>query len=165
MKKQEIKDFNTKPFAIFDAQWALLTSGDINHHNSMTISWGEMGTLWNKNVVTVYVKPVRYTYEFMESNEYFVLSFFDEKYHKALSLMGSKSGREINKDQASGLTPIAYKNVTIYREASKTLLCKKIYFNDLILENIPEEAKKTHYQIEKPHRMYIGEVIEIIENE
>ena len=113
MKNKEMKDITTKPFAIFDEQWALLTAGDITNHNSMTISWGEMGTLWNKNVVTVYVKPIRYTYQFMENNEYFVVSFFNEKYRQALAIMGAKSGREINKDQAAKLTPVAYKNVTI----------------------------------------------------
>jgi len=46
----------------------------------MTISWDELGTLWNKSVTTVYVKPCRYTYNFMEENDYFVLSFFQEEY-------------------------------------------------------------------------------------
>ena len=56
----------------------------------MTISWGELGTLWNKSVATVYVKPCRYTYNFMEENDYFVLSFFQEEYRDALKIMGNK---------------------------------------------------------------------------
>ena len=151
-----------RPFDLFHKDWALLTAGQIDDHNSMTISWGELGTLWNKNVATVYVKPCRYTYSFMEKNDYFVLSFFDEEYSQALSLMGSKSGRDINKDELSGLTPVNYEGVTIYKEAKMTIICKKIYYNDLILENIPADAIKHHYQSEAPHRMYIGEVIKII---
>ena len=151
-----------RPFDLFHKDWALLTAGQIDDHNSMTISWGELGTLWNKNVATVYVKPCRYTYSFMEKNEFFVLSFFTEEYRDALSIMGSKSGRDINKDELSGLTPVNYEGVTIYKEAKMTIICKKIYYNDLILENIPADAIKHHYQSEAPHRMYIGEVIKII---
>ena len=157
-----MKELTVNPFTIFNNTWSLLTSGPFAHHNSMTISWGEMGTLWNKNVVTVYVKPCRYTYEFMENNDLFVLSFFDEQYKRALSMMGSRSGRDTNKDQLAGLTPVSYNGVTIYKEASMTLICKKIYFNDLLMENIPDDAIEHHYQNEKPHRMYIGEVIEVI---
>ena len=151
-----------RPFDLFHKDWALLTAGPIDDHNSMTISWGELGTLWNKNVATVYVKPCRYTYNFMEGNDYFVISFFDEEYRDALSIMGSKSGRDINKDELSGLTPVNYERVTIYKQAKISLICKKIYFNDLLLENIPPDAVKLHYQSEAPHRMYIGEVIKII---
>ena len=154
--------FDNNPFEIFDKSWALLTSGPINKHNSMTISWGGLGTLWNKKVATVYVKPCRYTYSFMEENDYFVLSFFKEEYRKALMMMGSHSGREVDKDSLSGLTPIKHGEVTIYKEAKITLICKKIYFNDLDINNIPIEEKERHYLKEAPHRMYIGEVVEII---
>lgn len=151
-----------RPFEIFNKTWALLTVGPIDNHNSMTISWGEMGTLWGKNVCTVYVKPCRYTYEFMESNDYFVLSYYDEKYKKALSVMGSNSGRKVDKDKLSGLTPIKHGDVTFYKEAKLTIVCKKIFYSDLMLDNIPNDAKNTYYKVEKPHRMYIGEVVEVI---
>ena len=151
-----------KPFEIFNKTWALLTAGPFEKHNSMTISWGEMGTLWGKNVCTVYVKPCRYTYQFMEANDYFVLSYFDEAYRNKLAVMGSKSGRDVNKDELAGLTPIKHGEVTIYQEAKFTIICKKIYHNDLLIDNIPEKEKNTHYKTEKPHRMYVGEVIEIL---
>ena len=158
-----MKSIETKPFEIFNNTWALVSAGPISNHNSMTISWGGMGTLWSKSVTTVYIKPCRYTYKFMEENEYFSLSFFDDEYKKALGVMGSKSGRDVDKDALSGLTPIGHDKVTIYKEAKLTLICKKIYFNDLDINHIPEEAVDRYYKIEKPHRMYVGEVIEIIE--
>ena len=153
---------NIKPFDLFNKSWALVTAGPINNHNSMTVSWGELGTLWRKNVATIYIKPCRYTHEFMENNEFFVISFFDEEYRKALSIMGTKSGRDVNKDKLSGLTPIGYKDITMYKEAKMTIICKKIYQHDMVLENIPKEALDTYYKAEAPHTMYIGEVIEII---
>ena len=156
------KKIETNPFELFDKKWALLTAGTIDKHNSMTISWGEMGTLWSKPVVTVYVKPCRYTHNFMEENEYFVVSFFKEEHRKSLSIMGSQSGRDINKDEASKLTPIKYKDLTIYKEAEMTIICKKVYQNDLDLSNIPEFAKNTYYEKEAPHTMYVGVVEEIL---
>ena len=153
---------NIKPFDLFNKSWALVTAGPINNHNSMTVSWGELGTLWRKDVATIYIKPCRYTHEFMEANDYFVISFFDEKCHNSLMIMGSNSGRDGNKDELSGLTPISHKKVTIYKEAKVTLICKKIYQHDMVLENIPKEEINTYYKEESPHTMYIGEVIEII---
>ena len=165
MKKISATEFKSYPFNEFDKKWALLTAGSLDQHNSMTISWGEMGTLWSKDVVTVYVKPRRYTYEFMENNDYFVVSFFKEEYHQALQKMGSLSGKDVNKDVASKLTPLDYQGLTIYKEASIIIICKKIYHQDLNINNMPKEAIDTYYKVEKPHRMYIGEVMEIIDNE
>ena len=153
---------NIKPFDLFHEGWALVTAGPIDNHNSMTVSWGELGTLWSKSVATIYIKPCRYTHKFMEENDLFVISFFKEEYRKALSIMGSKSGRDVNKDEMSGLTPVKHNEVTIYKEAEVSLVCKKIYRHDLVKDNIPEKEIKTYYQIEKPHTMYIGEVVEII---
>ena len=155
---------NIKPFDLFNKSWALVTAGPINNHNSMTVSWGELGTLWRKDVATIYIKPCRYTHQFMENNEFFVISFFDEEYRKALSIMGTKSGRDADKDKLSDLTPISHNETTIYKEAKLTLVCKKIYQHDMVLENIPQEAVETYYKEESPHTMYIGEVIEVIKN-
>ena len=67
--------FDTDIFAQFDKKWALLTAGDKEKFNTMTISWGGLGTLWGKPVATVYVRKSRYTHEFMDREDYFTLSF------------------------------------------------------------------------------------------
>ena len=154
--------FTTDIFTQFDKKWALLCAGTKEHHNTMTISWGGMGTLWSKPVVTVYVKPNRYTYGFMNDNDYFTISFYPEQYRKAMAVMGSVSGRDTNKDEAAGLTPKAAGQVTTYEEAEVTIICRKIYWQDLIRSNIPKEAVEKFYTKERPHRMFVGEVVEII---
>ncbi|MFQ7174358.1 MAG: hypothetical protein ACLRQF_21345 [Thomasclavelia ramosa] len=40
----------------------------------MTASWGSVEHR-NKNVVTVYIRPQRYTKEFVDSADYFTLTF------------------------------------------------------------------------------------------
>jgi len=71
---------NENIFDLIANQWGLLASGDIQSHNCMTFSWGGMGHLWNKDIVYIYVRPQRFTYEFIEANPYFSINFFDEKY-------------------------------------------------------------------------------------
>jgi len=154
--------FTTDIFAQFDQKWALLCAGSKEHHNSMTISWGGMGTLWSKPVVTVYVKPCRYTYGFMNNNDYFTVSFYPEKYKRALGIMGSRSGRDVDKDSLSGLTVRPLEQAVTYEEAEVTILCRKIYDQGLVKERIPEEAVENFYKEEEPHRMFIGEVVDII---
>ena len=156
------KTFEINTFELFDKRWALITAGTINKHNSMTISWGGTGTLWSKPVVSIYVKPCRFTHRFIEENDYFVVSFFNEEYRKALEIMGTKSGKEVDKDALANLTPIKYKDVVIYQEAKVTLICKKIYQNDLDINSIPKEIADKYYKKEEPHTMYVGEVIEIL---
>lgn len=148
---------------MFNDDWALVTAGTKESFNTMTISWGGMGTLWSKPVVTIYVKPCRYTYQFIENNDYFVISFFDKKYKKDLGILGSKSGRDGDKLALTSLTPEVVEHGITYKQATKTLVCKKIYYQDLKAERIPEEAVKTYYKDEPVHRMYIGEVVKIIE--
>ena len=154
--------FNTDIFAQFNDKWALLSAGPAEDHNSMTISWGGMGTLWGKSVVTVYVKPCRYTFNNMERNVYFTVSFYPEAYRKALGLMGSLSGRDTDKDKAAGLTPKDLGDAVTYEEAEITLLCRKIFYQDLDTENMPAEVVRAFYTTEAPHRMYIGEVVDVI---
>ena len=154
--------FDTDIFSQFDKKWALLSAGTKGNHNAMTISWGGMGTLWNKPVVTVYVRPERYTNEFMNDNEYFTVSFYPEEYRGALALLGTKSGREIDKDAESGLTLKDLGKATTYEEAEVTFLCKKIYHQDMDVEKFPGDVVDSLYKTAGVHRMYIGEVIEVV---
>ena len=157
-------NFSTDILSLFADNWALVTAGVIDDFNTMTISWGGMGTIWNKPVATVYVKPVRYTHDFMEKNEFFTVSFFSEEHRDALKLLGSRSGRDCDKVALSGLTavPCAEGRVT-FREAETTLLCRKIYAQDLDISAVPPDARRTYYSSEAPHTMYIGEIVSVLD--
>ena len=156
-------DFNVNAFKLFDEEWALITAGTKEDgYNTMTASWGGLGTLWSKPVATVYVKPIRYTHEFMEKNEYFTVSFYTEEQRKALALLGSLSGRDGDKVSKAGLTPAFLDKGVTFKEARVTLLCKKIYRHDFELEQAPQDARERYYASEPPHTMYIGEVVQIL---
>lgn len=159
----DLKNFNLAPLYSIDQEWALLTVGEKENFNAMTISWGGLGTLWNKPIVTVYVKPIRYTYGFMENNEYFTISFYNEQYRNDLSILGTKSGKDLDKVSLTKLTPDFLKNAISFKEANLTIICKKIYFQDLDITNVPQKEVARFYKTEPVHRMYIGEVIDIID--
>lgn len=155
-------DFHANSFDIFDKDWALLTAGTEQRFNTMTISWGGLGTLWSKPVVTVYVKPIRYTHDFMEQNDYFTVSFYPEKCRRALEILGTLSGRDGDKVAKTSLTPKALEHGMTFQEAKVTLVCKKIYRQDLDTAQMPAEVVSTYYTTEAAHTMYIGEVVDII---
>jgi flavin reductase (DIM6/NTAB) family NADH-FMN oxidoreductase RutF len=128
----------------------------------MTISWGGAGTLWSKPVVTAYVRTSRLTHDFMDKEDYFTVSFYPEEYKKTLVVLGSKSGRDMDKMNASGLTPKAVENSMTFEEAEVTLVCRKLFKQRLNPENIIDEKAKAFYDGDAEHDMYIGEVVEIL---
>ena len=158
-----MKNFLDTSLNIFQKGWALVTAGNMDNYNTMTIGWGGLGTLWRKPVCTVYVKPCRYTHSFMEANDYFTVSFFDDEYRGALSVLGTKSGRDGDKVSEVGFTPVTAGESITFKEAKITLLCKKIYRQDLTLDAMPSDAIEKYYTEEAPHTMFIGEVVDIIE--
>lgn len=150
-------------FNAFHTDWALLTAGSLKDYNTMTVSWGGLGTLWNKSVATVYVRPNRYTYQYMESNDYFTVSFYPEEYRKDLALLGKLSGRDGDKVAKTTLSPVNLGDSVTFAQARRTLLCRKLYAQDLDPKVIPQEVMDSAYVKEPVHRMYIGEVIQILE--
>lgn len=157
-----MKDFQPDIFRLFGRQWALVTAGTAEHFNTMTIGWGGLGTLWSRPVATVYVRPNRYTYEFMERSDYFTVSFFPEEQRGALQLLGTVSGRDGDKVAQAGLTPLPLEQGVTFREAETTLLCRKLYWQDMDPQCIPEEIRQQFYAGEPLHRMYVGQVVEIL---
>ena len=155
-------NFETDILTVFDKKWALLTAGNKDSFNTMTVSWGGMGTIWGKPVATVYVRTSRYTHEFMDREDYFTVSFYPEKYKKTLGVLGSKSGREIDKMNDSGLTAKEIQGSMTFSEAEITLVCRKMFMQRLEPSNITDKEAAKFYDNDAPHDMYIGEIIDII---
>ena len=110
MPKGELKETGLFPKNIFmidkdlvlSEMPAILSAGDKNSYNSMVIAHGSLGVGYGKPIFTVYVKPERYTYEFMEKTKIFKVSYIDKKLYKKFIVYGSKSGRDVNKEEVSG---------------------------------------------------------------
>ncbi len=146
------------PFTRFEKDWALLTAGTRDHFNSMTIGWGSFGTVWNKDVITVYVRPDRYTWAFLKGSDTFTVSFYPENCRGALTVMGRMSGRDGDKAAAAGLTPRFLAEGITYEEASETFVCQKIYMAPMAYEDVPPVAQRIYQNGIEPHWIIMGEV-------
>jgi len=145
---------------IFGRQNALLTAGDKTACNTMTIGWGQAGVVWGKTVCTVYVRPERYTYQFMESRDFFTVSVLPLDAKQAMALCGSKSGRDVDKVRACGLTVcFGAGDAPFFDEAELVLVCRKLYVQDLDLGGAAESILP-FYKEGGVHRAYTGEVVE-----
>ena len=162
---QEIKPQNIDVNAVklFANDWMLLSAGKDTSMNMMTIAWGALGELWGKPIVTVYVSTDRYTYKFLEDNEYFTVTAFPEQFRDKLQYLGSVSGRDEDKVKGSGLTPEFTKlGNPIYKEANLAIECKKIYAEQFKKELMPLEQRQWYDEKKLGvHVMYIGEIVNV----
>jgi flavin reductase (DIM6/NTAB) family NADH-FMN oxidoreductase RutF len=162
-KNIDIAQLKVQPHHLFNNRWLLLTSGDFQSgdFNTMTIAWGALGTMWSKPFALVAVRHSRYTFEFMEKYEHFTLSAFPEKYQDALTLLGSRSGRDGDKISASGLTPQAASRISspTFEEAVIVLECQKNYGDDLNPAHFFDSGIHDHYPRKDYHRIYFGEIV------
>lgn len=147
-------------FKLIGSDWMLVTAGVMKNFNTMTASWGGLGVLWHKNICTIYIRPQRFTYEFLEKYQNFTLSFFTPEYKDALTICGTMSGRDKNKVAEAGLTPVetAHGSV-IFAEASLVMECRKIYYLDIDPANFIDPGIADNYPQKDYHRMYFGEII------
>lgn len=161
-KKIKPEEIEQNIIKLIGNDWMLITAGNLRSYNTMTASWGQMGVLWNLPVAICFIRPQRYTFEFVERSDYYTLSFFTEDYRKALNFCGANSGRDFDKANETGLSAFEteLKNVS-FEQASLVLECKKIYADD-INENkfIQENLVRKHYPKKDFHRFYIGEIKE-----
>jgi flavin reductase (DIM6/NTAB) family NADH-FMN oxidoreductase RutF len=157
----KVEDLQENPFKIIGEDWYLFSAGTEEDFNMMTASWGTMGVFWGKSIVTAYIRPTRHTYNYIEANDIFTLSFFGAEYRKILNFCGSKSGRDTDKITQTGLKPVLLKNSGISYEQSRLVLeCKKLYFDDLKpVFFVPEDIEDHIYPNKDFHRVYYGEVI------
>ena len=167
IKATEIKDNLVK---LISKDWMLVTAGTKDNFNTMTANWGFIGELWFKDMVEVFIRQQRYTKEFVDREKYFTLSFFPAEYKKNLSVLGTKSGRDMDKMHESGLTPIQLESGQItFSEAKLVIECRVVY-SDILNESsfidhsIIEQAYANPKIPGGIHTRYYAEITKVYEN-
>ncbi len=165
-REVKIEELEFNPFTKIGKEWMLITAGNEEKCNTMTASWGGVGIMWGKSVVTAYIRPQRYTKEFVDAEDTFTISFYNEEYRKALSLCGSVSGRDTDKIKEAGLTPYYVDGTAAFEEAEMIFVCKKLYHQEMAPEFFDEKECDTKWYPEKDyHTMYIGEITKVLVKE
>ena len=158
-REVDVNDLVINPFEKIGSEWALVTAGTEHLFNTMTVSWGGMGVIWEKNVVTVYIRPQRYTKQFVDAADRFTLSFYGPEHKAALGVLGSKSGRDTPKVAEVGFTPMPVDGTMAFEEASLVFVCRKLYADDIKPARFIDKSCDTDmYPEHDYHTMYIAEV-------
>ena len=157
------KELQENIFKLIEDDWMLITSGNKAKANTMTASFGGFGVFCFKNVAHIYVRPERFTYEFLEKNDTFSLSFFDVKYKEKLAYCGKVSGKDEDKIKKCNFSLKFTDDETPYfDEAKLTIICKKMYAQDINPDCfIDKDAFNRTYSNGGMHKMYIGEILKI----
>ncbi len=160
MRRVQPDELTLKPFAVLDREWALLVAGR-ERPNPMTVSWGGLGTLWNRPVATVYVRPTRFTFSLLEAWPEFTLNVLGDRHRKALDLCGSRSGRDTDKWREAGLAQAPAETVAVPRvaQAELALECRVLATLDLEPGRFLDPAIAKLYPREDYHRLFVGEVL------
>jgi flavin reductase (DIM6/NTAB) family NADH-FMN oxidoreductase RutF len=160
-----IDEFCVCPHHLWNKQSLVLTAGDYaaGRFNAMAVGWGGFGTMWDRPIAMCVVRPQRYTYEFIEKYPTFTLCAFPREYAVAVDLIGTKSGRDMDKIAAAGLTPIAASAVAapIFAEAELVVECRKIFRTVYEPSQFVDPSIDRNYLKKDYHRVYFGEILAV----
>lgn len=161
MKEINIRDIKKSAVEMISDGWGLVTAGNGEKFNMMTVSWGGLGEIWGKDAVFIFIRPQRYTYEFIEKEEYFTLSFYGEEFRNALKICGSQSGRNTDKVANAGLTPVFIDGTVSFEQAEYTLVCHKMASQFIDPKGFEDESIEKNYSAGDYHKVYIGEIVKV----
>ena len=150
-------------FKLIGSDWMLVCAGKKEGFNMMTASWGGLGWLWNKPVAFIFVRPERYTHEFIEAEERLSLSFFTEAQREAIKFCGSKSGRDFDKCRETGLSAVELESGTVtFAEARLVLDCRKLFKASMEKTDFIDKEILAKWYNDNPggslHDVYIAEI-------
>ncbi len=166
MKEITVEQLNLNPITAIGNDWMLITAGDAKGYNTMTASWGHMGSLWGgfgMPTTTIFIRPQRYTKQFVDDNDLYTLCFFPKEYKKALGYLGNHSGRDEDKVATVGITPVFEDGYTYFKEANLVFVCRKLYRAPICPEYfIDKSIIEQSYPESDFHDMYIGKIEKIL---
>ena len=167
-KEIPYSELQMNPMTLIAKEWMLVTAGDEKTgYNTMTASWGHLGSIWGHGgglpTSVIFVRPQRYTKEFVDREPLYSLCFFPAEYKKALAYLGTHSGRDGDKVAAAGLTPVFGEGYTYFAEASLVLVCRKLYRAPLKEEYFIDTAVMDKCYPERDfHDLYVGEIVKVL---
>lgn len=165
MRFKEISPYEIKSnvFDLIGNKWFLVCAGDENGANCMTASWGSLGHIWNKPLLTTVIRPQRYTKKFVDENEYAAFCFLPEEYRKQLGYLGRVSGRDEDKIKNSGLTPVFEKGTMYFEESDLVIIGRKLYAQWMTEDSFVDKAVAEAMYPEKDYHMaYTYEIITVL---
>ncbi|HEY3280910.1 MAG TPA: flavin reductase family protein [Armatimonadota bacterium] len=165
MEKQDYADINRAWNVAFGA---LLKPGFLlsvvdaaGKPNAMTIAWGFFGHAWGRTVVTIMVRPSRYSYHMLREVPEFTLNVPGPGLEAAVEFCGTKSGRDLDKLAACSLTPVPGRLVRspALAECIMHFECRCVHENYLVPQDLDPDLIKPWYPQGDYHRFFFGEIV------
>lgn len=163
MKQISPKHIKQNPIDLIASHWMLVTAGNKHDFNTMTASWGMIGEMWGMDVAETVVRPQRFTHQYIERTNRFTLSFYPESMRRVLSVMGTQSGRDIDKMHYPGLTAFELPSGQItFEEAELTIECEVVYKGRFSPEEFVDKSLMPRwYPGSDFHTRYIGKIVNV----
>lgn len=172
MPVKEIRPIDMKDnvFRLVGQDWLLVSAAKDGKTNGMTASWGGFGVLWARPVAFIFIRPTRYTKEFVDAQPHITLSVFDPSMKPMMNYFGTVSGRDEDKIAKSGLTLTERDGYTYFDEARLSIFAKKLYaqllaekyFTELSDNAAPKEDPRVYYPEHDYHTMYVAEIEKVL---
>ena len=157
------KELERNTFSLIGEDWMLITAEKDGAINTMTASWGGLGVFCGKDVAFTFIRPQRYTKEFVDSADTFSISVLPDKYRKELSYLGTVSGRDENKIEKACLTTAYCDGTPYFEEADTVIICKKLCAADLKESDfIQKQMCDKWFATKDFHTVYISEIIKVM---
>lgn len=139
------KSCGAKVLAFPTPVWLVGTYDSEGKPNAMTVAWG--GVCCSKPpCVTVSLRKATYTYQCILDRKAFTVSIPSVAHVKQADYMGMASGRDVNKFEKTGLTPVKaeFVDAPYIEEFPVILECKLVSVTELGL-----------------HTMFVGEIVDV----
>ncbi len=162
MAREQIGNFEAaqETYEKLRSPGALLVAGK-DTPNIMTIGWGTLGIVWGRPMFIVLVRQSRHTHSFLDEHDEFTVCLPDSDMKEAVSLCGTKSGRDVDKVAECGFTMAPGRSVSVPYIAQCPLHyeCRVVHTNEVLPQNLDESVSAEYYSAGDYHTAYFGEIL------
>lgn len=139
----------------------LVSSGAALTPNVMTIGWCAIGIMWGRPVLTIMVRPSRYTYKLIEEVPEFTVNVPPANLAAAVKHCGTVSGSSHDKFQELHLDLLRSREVTppVIRQCVVHHECRVIHRCDMSAETLVPDLRGQFYPEGNFHRYYFGQIL------
>ena len=141
----------------------LVSQGKERRPNIMTIGWLQGGIIWGRPILTILVRPSRYTFVHIEENPHFTVCIPTEKMKKEIQWCGTQSGIVVDKFQKTSFTSDYRENfsVPVIQECPIAFECEVVQKTRVIETNFSQKILNEYYPTGDFHTVYYGEILRV----
>lgn len=168
MKEISVSELSFNPMTMIAKEWMLVTAGnETRGYNTMTASWGHLGSIWGHGgglpTAVIYLRPQRYTKEFVDGSSHLSLCVLEDGLRKELNYLGTVSGRDEPKIEKAGLTVCHEDGVPYFDQSRIVLVCRKLFAQQLDPKCFVDTTIEPKiYPNKDYHYMYVCEVEKVL---